>query len=87
MDKPKSPHDFVRYKGYTFTQVQYEHYKKAGTVDEREVKYFDPHEAIDRARKIIDEKTRNDQELNDLLKRLFAFEDKVIDYYRLLHLK
>ncbi len=87
MKEPKSPHDFVQYKGYTFTQLQYELYKKAGNVDEGEVNYFDPHEAIEKARKIINDKTRNDVELNDLLKRLFAFEDKVIDYYRLMYLK
>lgn len=87
MNKPKSPHDFVQYKGYTFTQVQYENYKKAGDVDEKEVKYFDPHEAIAKAREIINERTRNDKELNELLKRLFAFEDKVIDHYRLQYLK
>lgn len=81
------PHDFIRYKGYTFTQSQYERYRQAGDVDEAQVQYFDPHEAIDKARRIIQERTKQDAELSDLLKRLFAFEDKVIDYYRLMPLK
>ncbi|WP_118973078.1 hypothetical protein [Taibaiella koreensis] len=81
------PDDFVRYKGYTFTQAQYERYREAGDVDETQVQYFDPHEAIDKARAMIQERARQDAGLGDLLKRLFAFEDKVIDYYRLRHLK
>lgn len=87
MNKPDSPDDFVQYKGYTFSQVQFEHYKQSGYVVEEEVRYFDPHEAIAKARKLVAEKAAGDQALLDLLKRLFAFEDKVMDHYRLRHLK
>lgn len=83
----RGEHDFIRYKGYTFTQAQYERYRTAGDVDESQVQYFDPHEAIEKARTIVQERVKQDAELSDLLKRLFTFEDKVIDYYRLLHLK
>ena len=87
MKEPAGPDDFVKYKGYTFTQIQYEQYKKVSEIDEKEVDYFDPHQAIEKARKMVHERTANDPELDDLLKRLFAFEDKVIDHYRLKFLK